>query len=229
MIDGAPRTVAVGSTVQGVKLHRRERQRGRGRGRRQARHAAAWAGRRSTSASAASAGGGSQIVLTAGSGGHFFTDGSINGKAVRFIVDTGATHISISQNEAERIGLDYRTRPARHRATPPTARWWCTGCTLELGARRRRQVYNVEAVVLPAPMDQVLLGNSFLTRFQMKRENDDAHARQALLSRQLPAQRGDTMDLNFTPDEQAFRARSAPGWPRTCPRTSATRCTTPCT
>jgi aspartyl protease family protein len=30
----------------------------------------------------------------------------------------------------------------------------------------------VEAVVIPAPMDYVLLGNSFLTRFQMKREND---------------------------------------------------------
>ena len=34
------------------------------------------------------------------------------------------------------------------------------------------QVYNVEALVIPAPMPYVLLGNSFLTRFQMKREND---------------------------------------------------------
>ncbi len=34
------------------------------------------------------------------------------------------------------------------------------------------QVYNVDAVVSPAPMPYILLGNSFLTRFQMKREND---------------------------------------------------------
>ena len=34
------------------------------------------------------------------------------------------------------------------------------------------QVYNVEAAVVPAQMEQVLLGNSFLTRFQMKRDND---------------------------------------------------------
>ena len=34
------------------------------------------------------------------------------------------------------------------------------------------EVYNVEAVVMPAQMSHVLLGNSFLTRFQMKREND---------------------------------------------------------
>ena len=33
-------------------------------------------------------------------------------------------------------------------------------------------VYNVEALVLPAHMTYVLLGNSFLTRFQMRREND---------------------------------------------------------
>ena len=34
------------------------------------------------------------------------------------------------------------------------------------------QVYNVEPSVSPAPMPYILLGNSFLTRFQMKREND---------------------------------------------------------
>ena len=34
------------------------------------------------------------------------------------------------------------------------------------------QVYNVEATIVPMQMPFVLLGNSFLTRFQMKREND---------------------------------------------------------
>ena len=34
------------------------------------------------------------------------------------------------------------------------------------------QVYNVEAAVLPMPMPHVLLGNSFLNRFQMKRDNE---------------------------------------------------------
>jgi aspartyl protease family protein len=33
-------------------------------------------------------------------------------------------------------------------------------------------VYNVEALVTPAPMPYVLLGNSYLTRFQMTRTND---------------------------------------------------------
>ena len=34
------------------------------------------------------------------------------------------------------------------------------------------EVYGVDAVVTPQPMPFVLLGNSFLSRFQMKRENN---------------------------------------------------------
>jgi aspartyl protease family protein len=34
------------------------------------------------------------------------------------------------------------------------------------------EIANVEAVVIPAPMRGALLGNSFLQRVQMKREND---------------------------------------------------------
>ena len=44
--------------------------------------------------------------------------------------------------------------------------------TLPRCASATSQVYNVEAIVLPAPMPYVLLGNSFLDRFQMRREND---------------------------------------------------------
>jgi aspartyl protease family protein len=34
------------------------------------------------------------------------------------------------------------------------------------------EVHNVDALVTPQPMPYILLGNSFLTRFQMKRDND---------------------------------------------------------
>ena len=45
-------------------------------------------------------------MLTAGPGGHFTTGGTINGRAVQFMVDTGATMVAMGQAEAERIGLD---------------------------------------------------------------------------------------------------------------------------
>ncbi|CAN5204220.1 TIGR02281 family clan AA aspartic protease [soil metagenome] len=170
IIDGTPRTVAAGSTVQGVKLVSVSggdavvELKGK-------RVTVAMGGAQVNLGGLASAGSGSQIVLTAGSGGHFVTDGSINGNAVRFMVDTGATNISMSQQEAERIGLDFRHG---QQGIAGTANGQVIAYRVSLGAVRVGdvQVYNVDAIVLPGFMDGVLLGNSFLTRFQMKREND---------------------------------------------------------
>jgi aspartyl protease family protein len=120
------------------------------------------------------AGGGSdasQIVLVAGSGGHFITGGSINGGAVQFLVDTGATYVSLSQAEADRIGLKYRDG---RQGLVNTANGQVPAHLTRLDVVRVGdvQVYDVEAIVVPTSMGTVLLGNSFLTRFQMKREND---------------------------------------------------------
>jgi aspartyl protease family protein len=170
IIDGAPRTVAAGSTVQGVKLISVSGSEAvvevGGK-----RVTLPMGGAQVNLGAGGSEGGGTRIVLTAGSGGHFFSDGSINGKAVRFIVDTGATNISISENEAKRIGLDYRRG---QRGIAQTANGQVVAHRVQLNSVRVGEVtlYNIEAIVLPASMDQVLLGNSFLSRFQMKRENE---------------------------------------------------------
>jgi aspartyl protease family protein len=170
VIDGSPRTVAAGSTVQGVKLLSVNG------GDAVVEVAGKRVALRMGSAQvnlggAASAGGGSQIVLTAGTGGHFVTTGSINGKAVRFVVDTGATHIALSQAEAERIGLAYQ-KGQRGMSNTANGQVPVHRITLDVVRVGDVQVYNVDATVLPAQMDQILLGNSFLTRFQMKRDND---------------------------------------------------------
>ena len=170
VIDGNPRTVAVGSTVQGVRLLSVAGDNA----------VVEVAGKRVTLRMGASqvnlggtdsAGGGSRIVLTAGSGGHFSTSGSINGKSVRFVVDTGATNIAMSQAEAQRIGLAYQ-KGQRGMGNTANGQVPVHRITLDVVRVGDVQVYNVDATVLPAQMDQVLLGNSFLTRFQMKREND---------------------------------------------------------
>ena len=120
---------------------------------------------------AASAGGGHEIVLTSGSGGHFFATGSINGKTARFVVDTGATAVAIGRADAERLGLDYRSGIP---VPMNTANGVVPGHLVMLNSVRLGDVdtYNVQAVIVPAPMETVLLGNSFLSRFQMRRDND---------------------------------------------------------
>jgi len=172
VIDGAPRTLAVGASAGPVKLisvHGNDAV-VEINGKRVALvlgGAQVNLGGNPRSDSSASG----QIVLTADGAGHFFTAGTINGKAVRFLVDTGATNIGIGQAEADRLGIDYR---AGRRGLSGTANGAVPVYVVPLASVRIGdvQVYNVDATVLPATMTHILLGNSFLTRFQMKREND---------------------------------------------------------
>src|SRR3954469_7149878 len=47
-------------------------------------------------------------TLAADERGHFFADGAVNGITVRFLVDTGATSVTLPAAEANRMGIDYR-------------------------------------------------------------------------------------------------------------------------
>lgn len=171
VVNGSPpKTVAAGETHQGVKVISTSGEQAviELSGKRQTLRV----GDSPVSLGASVAGGvrGSRIVLQEGSGGHFVTAGQINGRAVQFMVDTGATSIAMSASDAERIGLDYKTgQPVR----VSTANGISNGYRVKLSSVRISdvEVYEVDAVVTPQGMPYMLLGNSFLSRFQMKREN----------------------------------------------------------
>jgi aspartyl protease family protein len=116
--------------------------------------------------------GGNKVVLSAGSGGHFFTQGQINGRAVQLVVDTGATMVSLSVPDAERVGLNYKAGQAVQMST---ANGVIAGWRLKLASVRVGDVvvYDVDAIVSSGSMPYVLLGNSYLARFQMTRSNDE--------------------------------------------------------
>jgi aspartyl protease family protein len=116
-------------------------------------------------------GSGTQIVLSAGSGGHFTTQGSINGRSTNFVVDTGATSVAMGINEARRLGIKFEQGDTFMSGTANgnvlTYRVFLTSLRIQ-----DVEVNNIEAAVVSANMPYILLGNTFLTRFQMKREND---------------------------------------------------------
>ena len=56
---------------------------------------------------AASPSAGKSVTLIADGRGHFVTTGQINGSSVRFLVDTGASYISLASGEAKRLGISY--------------------------------------------------------------------------------------------------------------------------
>lgn len=119
----------------------------------------------------AAPGSGERIVMTADSRGHFMPQGQINGKSVQFMVDTGATGIGIGAPEARRINLKYEHG---RRVQLNTANGSVVGYVVRLDSVRIGDVmiYEVDAVVSPQSMPFVLLGNSYLNRFQMQRTND---------------------------------------------------------
>jgi aspartyl protease family protein len=114
---------------------------------------------------------GSRIVLTAESGGHFMSQGAINGQAVNFMVDTGATSVSMGTTDADRIGLKYKSGQLAYTSTAngTVAVWRVKLASVRVGDV---EIYEVDGVVMPTNMPFILLGNSFLARFQMKRDND---------------------------------------------------------
>lgn len=102
--------------------------------------------------------------------GGYFVRGLINGRSVTFVVDTGATLITLSEVEAERLGL----QSAGGTELPvETASGRVSGRRILLDRVQvgGLELTRVDAVVLPGdrPMT-ALLGMSFLGRMDMRNE-----------------------------------------------------------
>lgn len=117
------------------------------------------------------AGQGRRIVLTADAAGHFLGQGQVNGRPAQFLVDTGASAVAIGSTDAERLGLNYRAGVPVRMATAngPAPAWRLRLNSVRVGDV---ELFDVDAVVTSQPMPFVLLGNSFLNRFQMQRNAD---------------------------------------------------------
>jgi aspartyl protease family protein len=112
----------------------------------------------------------SQAILSADSRGHFMTTGQINGQSVQFLVDTGASMISISATDARRMGVNY-LKGERGFAT--TANGVATVYKVRLDTVRVGDISlaGVDALILEGnSLPVVLLGMSFLNRVEMRRD-----------------------------------------------------------
>lgn len=120
--------------------------------------------------SAAQTGSRREVKLPADSHGHFVADGSVNGAHIRFLVDTGATLVSIPAADATRLGIDYRKgrRGISQTANGAVPFWRVILDSVTVGGVT---LNNVEGAVHEGPgLDTALLGMSFLNRTEMRRE-----------------------------------------------------------
>ncbi|HET9577074.1 MAG TPA: TIGR02281 family clan AA aspartic protease [Usitatibacter sp.] len=111
---------------------------------------------------------GSRATLPPDSRGHFMTEGQVNGSAVRFLVDTGATFVTLPSSEARRLHVDL-SRGTRGVSQTANGAVPVKRVLLESVKVGDITLYNVEAVVNEGgDMGMALLGMSFLNRTQMR-------------------------------------------------------------
>ena len=166
MINGSePQSVAIGQSLDGVKVVSVQGDQvvveigGRKRPLRVGQHAIG----------AAAADGSGKVIMTADNQGHFYTTGTVNGVSVRFLVDTGATMISLGASDARRIGLDFNRG---QKGMTQTANGQSVVSKIQLDTVRIGDVslHNVDALIHQTEMPMALLGMSFLNRMEMQRD-----------------------------------------------------------
>lgn len=104
--------------------------------------------------------------------GHFYATGSVNGQPVQFLVDTGASSVAVSEAFAQQAGLN-----GGEPVTLSTANGQIQGRTLRnvpvsVGPVAVSGV-TVSVGLIGRPANEVLLGQSFLSKFQVTMNKEE--------------------------------------------------------
>ncbi|MGD8743784.1 MAG: TIGR02281 family clan AA aspartic protease [Granulosicoccaceae bacterium] len=110
------------------------------------------------------------VVLQRNRFGHYVTTGHINGTEATFLLDTGASDVSIPAALAERLGLERGPEQLYS-----TANGLITGYLTRVDSIRigNIELRDVQASINPNDMDnKILLGMSFLRRLEFTQRGD---------------------------------------------------------
>jgi aspartyl protease family protein len=110
------------------------------------------------------------VTLAQDQSGHFITTGTINGASMNFLVDTGATMVSMGLEDARRAGVNYLDGTL---GQSQTANGVTPVYKVKLGSVKLGDITlnDVDGVVHEnSSLPVVLLGMSFLGQLEMRRE-----------------------------------------------------------
>lgn len=131
-----------------------------------------WGGRSSSSVEVdgdSPAGSNEALVIGQGEGGHYFIDGAVNDSYLHFVIDTGATVVSLPSSIAASSGIKCEGRAAMQTANGVTQACTATIQKLKVGHFTLRYV---QAVVVPN-LSQPLLGMNVLKQFRVEQDNGE--------------------------------------------------------
>lgn len=113
----------------------------------------------------------SVVVLTKDPNGQFWTQARVNTGSVRFLVDTGASTVALTENDAKKAGI--KTRDLEYDLPIRTAGGenYAARITLDRLSVGAITVKDVEAIVVPKGLDISLLGMTYLGELQSVEAN----------------------------------------------------------
>lgn len=107
-----------------------------------------------------------QVTLQQNRQGHYVTNGAINGNQVTFLLDTGATQVSVPAHIAENLSLQAGSKYSVQTANGSISVYQTTINELRIG---NIYLYNVAAHINPSmDADEILLGMSALKRVEFR-------------------------------------------------------------
>jgi len=117
-----------------------------------------------------------EIVLKRNPAGHYVASGFINNKPVIFLLDTGATDVSVPSKVANRIGLE-KGRPLIYQTANGNTRGYLTQLdSISLGDI---QLNNIRGGINPSMQGEyILLGMTFLKHLEFSQRGDKLTIRQ---------------------------------------------------
>ena len=110
------------------------------------------------------------LVIRQGQGGHYFLGGEVNSHALTFVVDTGATIVSLPSGFANAASMFCNDKVMIDTANGRSG----TGCTAMITELKLGEFVfkNVSALILPN-LSQPLLGMNVLQNFDIQQKNKE--------------------------------------------------------
>ncbi len=107
---------------------------------------------------------GSAAELVKSPDGHYWADASVNGTAIHVLVDTGATAVALTADDARRLGYQPETLDYAYQVTTANGPARAAKISLANISVAGAQVQNVDALVIDKGLQNSLLGMSYLGR-----------------------------------------------------------------
>ena len=110
------------------------------------------------------------VIIPAGDNGHYFVQGLINGHPATMLVDTGASFIALNSAHAKAMNIDYKSgQPGMVTTASGVAEMY--QITLNSVTIGQISLSQINAAVIEGGFpEEILLGNSFLSRVNMRQD-----------------------------------------------------------